>query len=128
MIHQAAGQLKIEMEKPLTKFIFRHNCCLSLNEHWRPFLSTCSYCDMSYTVITKMDNVDRDRKIILDMVGAGALFKELVHENQSSGDRIKNVTMDYFRQLPRWMGERLRDLYWTDFVMFGYNPNIYKLG
>ena len=80
---------------------------------------------MSYTVITKMENVDRDRKIILDMVGAGALFKELVHENQSSGDRIKNVTMDYFRQLPRWMGERLRDLYWTDFQMFGYDHNIY---
>ena len=80
---------------------------------------------MSYTVITKMENVDRDRKIILDMVGAGDLFKELVHENQSAGDRIKNVTMDYFRQLPRWMGERLRDLYWTDFQMFGYDHNIY---
>ena len=80
---------------------------------------------MSYTVITKMENVDRDRKIILDMVGAGDLFKELVHENQSAGERIKNVTMDYFRQLPRVLGERLRDLYWTDFIMFGYNPNIY---
>ena len=80
---------------------------------------------MSYTVITKMENVDRDRKIILDMVGAGDLFKELVHENQSAGDRIKNVTMNYFRQLPRVLGERLRDLYWTDFQMFGYDHNIY---
>ena len=80
---------------------------------------------MSYTVITKMENVNRDRKIILDMVGAGALFTELVHENQSSGDRIKNVTMDYFRQLPKVMVERLSDLYWKDFQKFGYDHNKY---
>ena len=72
-----------------------------------------------------MENVDRDRKIILDMVGAGLLFKDVVHENQSAGDSIKNVTMKYFRHLPRVLGERLRDLYLPDLEMFDYDPNIY---
>lgn len=103
----------------------RLHFCQSLNEHWRPYLSSCSYCDMSFTVITKMENVDRDRKIILDMVGAGVLFKEYARENQSVGDTIKNVTMNYFRQLPRRLAERLRNIYWTDLEMFGYDTNVY---
>ena len=96
-----------------------------MNEHWRPYLSTCSYCDISYTVITKMENVDRDRKILLEMVGAGALLKEIAHANQSAGESIQNVTIKYFRQLPMELGKKLMTIYGPDLEMFDYDPSIY---
>ena len=32
----------------------QQNFCRSLNEHWRPYLEACSYCDIDYTFITKV--------------------------------------------------------------------------
>ena len=29
--------------------------CSSMNVHWRPYYAACSYCDLQYTFISKVD-------------------------------------------------------------------------
>ena len=33
-----------------------------LNNHWRPFISRCGYCDIPYNIIVKAETIQEDQK------------------------------------------------------------------
>lgn len=39
--------------------------CNHVNEHWRPFNARCSYCDITYNVIGRVETFDEDLRYIL---------------------------------------------------------------
>ena len=39
-----------------------NNC--QLDNHWKPFISRCAYCDVRYSVIAKAETIEEDQKYI----------------------------------------------------------------
>ena len=39
--------------------------CFAINEHWRPFNARCSYCDIPYNVIGRLETLEEDVRYIL---------------------------------------------------------------
>ena len=39
--------------------------CLSINIHWRPYNARCSYCDIPYNVIGRLETFDEDLRYLL---------------------------------------------------------------
>ena len=39
-----------------------NNC--KLDNHWKPFISRCAYCDVRYSVIAKAETIEEDQKYI----------------------------------------------------------------
>ena len=35
-----------------------------LNNHWRPFISRCGYCDIPYNIIVKAETIQEDQKYL----------------------------------------------------------------
>ena len=45
-----------------------HKKC-DINDHWKPFSQKCSFCEINYRVIAKIEAFERDRKFIGRLVG-----------------------------------------------------------
>ena len=57
-------------------------CCIKadrkcdMNDHWKPFSLKCSFCEIEYRIIGKIEDFERDRKFIGRLVGVD--FENLV--------------------------------------------------
>merc|ERR1711988_558131 len=105
----------------------QQNFCRSLNEHWRPFLEACSYCDIDYTFITKIENFERDFRILMDLLEVTLnpeddKKKKVKHLNRSPGEDIKVKTKKYLDTLSRESLRGLMLVFKHDFEMFSYDP------
>ena len=36
----------------------------NLNNHWKPFISRCGYCDIPYNIIVKAETIKEDQKYV----------------------------------------------------------------
>ena len=52
-----------------------HKKC-DINDHWKPFSQKCSFCEINYRVIGKIEAFERDRKFIGRLIGVD--FENLV--------------------------------------------------
>ena len=42
-----------------------HLPCFTINAHWRPFNARCSYCDITYNVIGRVETFEEDFRYII---------------------------------------------------------------
>ena len=96
----------------------------SYNVHWEPYILSCSYCHFNYTILSKLETMEEDRKYILDSVGANIPKRKKIH-NKVVGDEIEKVTCDSFSELTREQGEKLANIYKYDFELFEYDGQKY---
>jgi len=83
------------------------NC--TIDEHWRPYISQCGYCDVDYSVVGRLERI------------AGLqLGGRTGQQNPGMGSRAANLTSQYFSQLDKVTVDMLYQLYKVDFEMFGY--------
>ena len=107
--------------------IFYDSDCLGINIHWKPFTSECSYCNIKYDVIGRMETFNEDVKYIFKKSGLSSilslnLFNKFIN---SSKLKTKVMTKKYFSQLTENQINELYDMYRMDFEMFGYDPKPY---
>jgi hypothetical protein len=60
----------------------------TINEHWRPFYARCSYCDITYNVIGRVETFEEDFRYILlkqNLTNILPLKQTGVHKNKSPG-------------------------------------------
>lgn len=103
-------------------------CEREINEHWQPFASRCSFCDIDYDLIGQMETWSEDFNYI---VRKNKLENILKLENDTSkkyhptkGD-TQQMTKKYFSKISKKQGEDLYKMYRMDFQMFQYDPNPY---
>ena len=97
-----------------------------MNIHWRPFNSLCSFCNVRYNVISKMETFVEDKRHILEMLGEGEgeEAKEVKLGNVAENPTA-DLTRKYFRNLSSELRLKLSELYKYDLQMFGYDKNFY---
>lgn len=97
---------------------------LGIDAHWRPFNAHCFFCNVKYTVISKMETYDEDRNRFLKMVGIEEeIEEERMHVH--AGDSIQDVTKLLFQEIPKKDREEIEKLYKFDLELFDYDPDLY---
>ena len=108
---------------------FNDTCEDKINKHWRPFGFQCSYCDVSYDLIGRLETWNDDINYIIRKRG---LEQVLPLQNANSSHRhasrhnTKEMTKEYFNTLSQKQKEDLYHMFRLDFEMFNYDPNIYS--
>ena len=91
---------------------------------WRPYHDTCYFCQVEYTVISKTESFEEDKKRILRMVGErGEEEEEMLHVH--AGSNIQNVTKEYFQNVSEEVKEKLLKVYKYEFALFDYDTKMY---
>ena len=83
----------LEDRESCTKF----NKKCDINDHWKPFSLKCSFCEINYRVIAKIEAFERDRKFIGRLVGVD--FENLMDSGKLCRCRqpvIKNLSANYW--------------------------------
>ena len=92
---------------------------LKMNIHWRPISAQGFFCSMNYTVISKMETYDEDKKRFLKMVGIKEEIKEKKY-HVHNGESIQDKTKKLFKEIGDKDLKELRELYKYDLELFDY--------
>jgi len=96
------------------------NC--KFNNHWKPYISRCGYCEIPYKIIAKAETFAEDQKYIGRLANVNFTTLE---KHVSSGGSTKSLSEKYFSQLDLETVVKLYQVYKVDFQMFGYSPDKY---
>jgi hypothetical protein len=96
-----------------------------MNIHWRPFNSLCSFCNVRYNVISKMETFGEDKRHILEMLGEGEEEEEEVKLGNVAETPTADLSRKYFRKLSPELRLKLSELYKYDLQMFDYDKDFY---
>jgi len=98
-----------------------------LSGHWCPYYICCSFCNIEYSIIGKVETFSQDAQHISD---AGNLNLETdMHLNIKTGKLRKDsndVTKKYMSQLNMTTVQKLNEFYKYDFEMFLYKPGSWE--
>ena len=95
-----------------------------MNVHWRPISAHGFFCHINYTVISKIETYNEDKKMFLKMVGIEERMKEeRIHV--TAGESIRDETKTMFKKIRQEDREALKELYKYDFELFDYDPEMY---
>ena len=107
------------------------NCEYKVNIHWRPFAFKCSYCDINYDLIGRMETWNDDINYIIRKRGLENVLplQKTNISHHSSKEHIhrstKEMTKEYFNTLNQKQKEDLYHMFRLDFEMFNYDHKIY---
>ena len=96
----------------------------AMNIHWRPYHTHCSFCNVSYSYISKTETFDEDKARILEMLGVN-VNTEGERRNIRGGSKIGNETKKYFQNITEDIKAQLLELYKFEFALFNYNNDLY---
>ena len=101
-----------------------HEKFREMNPHWRPYNTYCAFCNIPYSVVSKMETFDQDKERILELAGLEDRQRGqrlYVH----GGDDIQNMTRQLFKNISPQHKNDLLNIYKHDFKMFDYNDKSY---
>lgn len=122
--------------------------CLPLytNQHWRPYMQACNFCQVEYDHIIRMETMGlsssasnhNDAAPILNMLGYNGNMLSDVHRNNRnrSGNPQTNRNIPYdptsrvlleYKDVPQYLMDKLLDRYKYDLELFGYSFNVTTL-
>ena len=104
------------------------NCIDNVNGHWQPFEFRCSYCEINYDVIGRMETWNDDLYYIIRKRGLEKVLsmeKVATSHHHATEHSTKEMTKEYFKTLSQEQKEGLYHMYRMDFEMFNYDPKIY---
>ena len=106
---------------------YESKCEFKINEHWMPYASRCSFCDVDYDLIGRMETWSKDLNYIIRKKGLeNVLALDNANETlHSTTGNTQKMTKSYFSQLTKKQGEDLYNMYHMDFEMFNYDPKTY---
>lgn len=97
---------------------------LEMEPHLRPSNSYCAFCNIKYDVVSMMETFHEDTMRIKELLGLDDPKVE-TRLRINTGDKILNMTRNYFKNISMGDKEELKKLYQFDFAMFDYNPDLY---
>ena len=107
---------------------FNDTCEDKINQHWRPFGFQCSYCDVSYDLIGRLETWNDDINYIIRKRGLEKVLplqKADSSHYHSTNQNTNKMTKFYFSKLSKTQKENLYHMFRLDFELFNYDPKIY---
>ena len=94
-----------------------------LDRHWSPYYLHCSLCNFEPSYIIKFENMKQEEKYIIDKIHAGHLLQPGTWLNRNRAEDTVAVMKLYYSMISLPELVQLRDIYYNDFLLFGYSPN-----
>ena len=108
---------------------YNKNCEYKVNRHWRPFVFRCSYCDINYDIIGRMETWNDDLNYIIRKRGIENTLPpqkaNISFTHHSWKQNTEQMTIKHFSTLSDKQKEDLYNMFRMDFEMFNYDPKIY---
>lgn len=108
----------------------------SFDEHWAPYYQFCTPCAVNFSVISKVETLERDSMYVIQQLGLGHVLDRKVRDRRMRLRTVMNKSRDgknttglvsyYYNQLDEKMLNDLLQIYGIDFEMFGYDAKVYK--
>ncbi|XP_031622900.1 carbohydrate sulfotransferase 11 [Contarinia nasturtii] len=102
------------------------------DEHFSPYYSFCTPCTINYTLIAKVETLQRDTEYIIRQSGLETLLlnkmpfgKKIRSISNESTHQTAKLINKYFSKLDDVMLRDLLKIYGPDFDLFGYNSTKY---
>ena len=104
--------------------------CLQVNPHWTPFNNLCLLCDVSYSMIGRMESFSEHVKYIFLKSNATILiddYSRVEHSSQKDQKTLKTETekkneiLKYMSLLTKQQIDDLYQMYKFDFELFNYD-------
>lgn len=101
------------IETPVTKY----------DEHWKPEFILCPPCHFKFDIIVKMETFTRDTDFILSQRDLKDVISFSKKHSTHGGPKLKdrNLKMELFSQLSKYMVKNLYEKYRIDFEMYEYD-------
>ena len=98
---------------------FVRNTRNGFNGHWARYTEICWPCVVDYTYITRLETIDDDSRYLFDKAGFGEKIGYFppAYNNSDSIDKVEKI----FKSFPTSLVDKLYDLYYWDFKLFGYD-------
>ena len=112
--------------------IYGSMCEFDINGHWRPYASSCSYCEIKYDVIGRLESYEEDFRYVMEKSKLQSLDSDLRANSDPSKlkkdsmkDSIRESTKALFKNIPKEMIRKLVSMFQMDFEMFDYEISSY---
>ena len=112
--------------------IYGSMCEFDINGHWRPYASSCSYCEIKYDVIGRLESYEEDFRYVMEKSKLQSLDSDLRENSDPSKpkkdsmkDSIRESTKALFKNIPKEMIRKLVSMFQMDFEMFDYEISSY---
>lgn len=96
------------------------------DHHWVPQSELCNVCNKKYKYIMKLDSINEEFPFFLEEVGYQRAKHPLppfieTHNSTKKGFVKKASYIDYYRNVPLDIMNKILDLYKYDFLLFGFS-------
>ena len=88
-------------------------------EHWMPFYHLCHPCLINYDWVAKLETLNDDSDHILKLIGAPESLK-FPAADESTRNKTVDPYKDFISKIPQSLIQKVRDVYKTDYQLFGY--------
>ncbi|XP_063700270.1 carbohydrate sulfotransferase 11 [Culicoides brevitarsis] len=88
----------------------------SANEHWESISQLCFPCIFRYNVISKYETIVDDAALLLEKIHVTNVTFPIGQKTSGTSEKL----IKYYSALPLHMLSKLKNLYETDFKLFGY--------
>ena len=89
------------------------------NQHWRRYVDLCHPCEIQYDYIASTESMRTDSEEIFRRIGLNNVVLPHLHQ-YSKGESY----IDYYKTIPSILIKQIYNIYYLDFVLFGYNAPI----
>ena len=108
---------------------YEKNEVVEMDIHWRPQVLLCHPCRFNYSYVIKFENLAPESNRLLHYVQThmkAPLAKKLVFPNKKRSSAQDSLTQNAMKKIPQYLVEVLRQIYADDFLLYDYDPFLYK--
>ena len=95
-----------------------------LDIHWKPVSRICNPCAVRYDVVIDHDNIAEESQMLLNFLQKNKPTNHPLYFEPYPRTSTREKCDKYFSKVPMNLREKLYQLYYDDFLLFGYTCNI----
>lgn len=96
-----------------------------IDQHWTPYTDLCFPCQQDYQYILHLEAVSEESRVFLKDIGYPDEFR-LTTEHRTKGltENLNVSDIQYFKDVPPSLLEKVIKIYEKDFELFGYSKSL----
>lgn len=92
--------------------------------HWTPYTELCAPCLLDYQYILHLETIKTEAKVLLHDVGYPEDIKlNTKHKTKGLTKSLHKDDLQYYKNVPKSLMDKILKLYESDFQLFGYSKN-----
>lgn len=114
--------------KEFLEFVIWSNDLGITDIHWTPYTELCAPCLIDYQYILHLEAIKTESEVLLRDAGYPKNIKLATkHKTKGLTNTLHLDDLQYYKNLPRSLMEKILEVYEDDFELFGYSKDIWSV-